>query len=178
MSNPEMAAIVQNSFSQVEDNADAISCAFYRRLFRARASLRPMFPVDLTEQRSKLMRSLALIVNNLTQFERVKPQIEALGRRHLGYGVEDWHYELVAEALLGALAECLGADFTDEVRAAWTQVYVLVAEIMTAAAEAAERESEDTVPGMYLPGGDNAESRRQSELDNWMVTATRYRGTP
>ena len=169
----EMTNLVQRSFALVEIDADAVSRTFYRRLFEARPSVRMLFPEELEEQRVKLMKSLALIVNNLADLERVRPHIEALGRRHLAYGVKNQHYAVVGESLLGALAERLGEDFTDEVRAAWTEVYGLLADTMKEAATRAESEEADMAPASYLPGG--SEQSRQRALDTWMVSATRYR---
>lgn len=176
MTTDEKTMVVQREFAHIEDNADAISRAFYRRLFEERPSLRPLFSDDMNEQRGKLMKTLALIVNNLAELERVRPMIEALARRHLSYGVQSDHYDLVGATLLAALAEGLGERFTDELRAAWTRVYGVLADIMVESAETAEMEAEDMTPASYLPGG--AEYERQAELDRWMPTATWYRNVP
>jgi nitric oxide dioxygenase len=60
--------------------------------------------------------------------------IEALGRRHAGYGVKDEHYATVAAAMLWALEQGLGARFTPDVRDAWGAAYGLLATTMQAAA--------------------------------------------
>jgi nitric oxide dioxygenase len=62
------------------------------------------------------------------------PVIEALGRRHAGYGVKDEHYTAVATALLWALEQSLGARFTPDVRDAWSAAYGLLASTMQGAA--------------------------------------------
>ena len=54
------------------------------------------------------------------------PALEALGRRHAGYGVEGRHYDTVGGALLDTLAECLGRTFTPKVRDAWAALYTIV----------------------------------------------------
>lgn len=176
MDNSDTMTAVRASFARIEDCADDVARSFYERLFAERPSVRPLFNDDLSEQRVKLMRTLALVVNNLSEFERVRPLVEALGRRHLSYGVQSDHYDVVGVALLSALADGLGEHFTDDVRAAWTKVYGQVADIMIEAAERAESEAAEISPASYLPGGE--EFNRQRELDTWMASATRYRTVP
>ena len=50
--------------------------------------------------------------------------------RHTCYGVTDEHYSSVGRALIWTLEQGLGADFTPEVRQAWTTVYALLADTM------------------------------------------------
>ena len=49
--------------------------------------------------------------------------MQALGRRHAGYGVRPEHYDTVGAALLWTLEQGLGDAFTDDVRAAWAEAY-------------------------------------------------------
>jgi hemoglobin-like flavoprotein len=48
--------------------------------------------------------------------------------------VRDEHYATVGAALLWSLKTCLGDTFTEEVEAAWTGAYTLLAGLMQAAA--------------------------------------------
>ena len=50
------------------------------------------------------------------------------------YGVEDKHYDTVAEALLWTLDKGLGSAFTPDVRHSWIVAYGILAETMKAAA--------------------------------------------
>ncbi len=56
--------------------------------------------------------------------------VQELGRRHHGYGVTADHYGPVGEALLWTLEQGLGEAFTPAVKAAWTKVYGVLAEVM------------------------------------------------
>ena len=62
------------------------------------------------------------------------PAIKEMGKRHVGYGVKPEHYALVGGALLWTLEKGLGADFTSEVKAAWTETYISLAGVMNGAA--------------------------------------------
>jgi hemoglobin-like flavoprotein len=55
----------------------------------------------------------------------------------VGYGVEEPHYAVVGEALIGTLEQGLGAAFGPPVRTAWIEVYAFIAGTMIEAARAA-----------------------------------------
>ena len=122
--------LVKTSFAQVAKIADIAAALFYQRLFELDPALKPLFKGDLVEQGRKLMQMLALTVGGLEYFETMQPALRQLGARHLSYGVTAEHYQTVGAALLWTLEQGLGTGFTDEVRAAWTAVYTLVAETM------------------------------------------------
>jgi hemoglobin-like flavoprotein len=132
---PEHIALVQRTFADVLPMADDAAALFYERLFTLDPTLRSLFHSDMHEQGRKLMAVLQLAVAGLSQLEALVPSVQALGRRHHGYGVQDAHYVTVGAALLWTLKEGLGERFTPEVQAAWTSAYTLLADTMRAAAE-------------------------------------------
>jgi hemoglobin-like flavoprotein len=133
--------LVQESWMQVEPIADTAATLFYDKLFELDPSLRPMFPsTDLREQKKKLMQTLTVAVRSLYRLDELTPALEALGRRHAGYRVQDAHYATVGQALLWTLEQGLGAAFTPEVRDAWTETYQLIASVMQRAAREAAAE--------------------------------------
>ena len=130
---PEQIIIVQATFGTVLPFADETAESFYGRLFELDPSLRAMFNNDLESQRRKLISSLVLVIKNLQRPEVFLHKIQNLGRAHVGYGVRSHHYDLVGEALLYAIAQRLGEDFTFEVKAAWVEAYNLLANAMQTA---------------------------------------------
>jgi len=133
---PEQVAMVQDSFKKVVPIAGTAADLFYDRLFTIAPDVRPLFPDDLKEQKKKLIAMLATAVSNLHQAETIIPAVEALGKRHAGYGVTAKHYEPVGAALLWTLEQGLGADFTAPLKEAWTETYVTLAGVMQNAAAA------------------------------------------
>lgn len=127
---PKQIELVQHSWSQVQPIAEAAAQMFYDRLFTLDPSLRSLFRGDMKEQGRKLMAMIAFAVKGLARLEQIVPGVQALGRRHAGYGVKDEHYATVAAALLWTLEQGLGDAFTAEVREAWTAAYVLLANTM------------------------------------------------
>jgi len=127
--------LVRSTWSQVERIADAAAQLFYGRLFELEPELRHLFAhSDMAEQRRKLMQTLAVAVGALDRLETLRPALEALGRRHVAYGVDDRHYDLVGAALLWTLGQGLGQGFTGPVRDAWSEAYATLATIMRNAA--------------------------------------------
>lgn len=131
---PRQVALVQGSWNDVLAVSETAAQLFYLRLFALDASLRKMFKGEMREQGRKLIAMMSVAVHGLARIETLVPVIEALGRRHAGYGVTDEHYATVAAALLWALEQGLGGRFTPEVKDAWTTAYGMLAKTMQDAA--------------------------------------------
>ncbi len=116
---PMQQARVQASFAKVAPIADVAARLFYDDLFERDPKLRPLFKEDMTEQRQKLMAMLGVAVANVGDLSKIAAAVQALGRRHVGYGVKPEDYGTVGAALLATLQKGLGDDFTPETREAW-----------------------------------------------------------
>ena len=135
---PEQKALVKQTWQKVAPIADTAARLFYNRLFEIDATTRPLFNAsNLVEQRRKLIQALTIVVNGLDHLEVLVPNLQSLGRRHAQYGVTDGHYDTVGAALLWTLEQGLGSDWSLEVKAAWSEAYVLLADVMREAAREA-----------------------------------------
>jgi hemoglobin-like flavoprotein len=132
---PDQIRIVMETWQRVASQADAAAELFYERLFAIDPSTRPLFARnDPAGQRRKLVQALTAAVNGLGRPADLVPVLEALGRRHANYGVADRHYASVGAALLWTLEQGLGSAWTAEAKAAWSEVYRWLSEIMRQAA--------------------------------------------
>jgi len=120
---PTQIKLVQDSFAKVAAISEQAAVLFYDRLFEVAPAVKAMFPADLTEQRKKLMGTLAVVVNGLSNLESILPAASALAKRHVSYGAKPEHYPVVGGALLWTLEKGLGKAWTPEVAAAWTAAY-------------------------------------------------------
>lgn len=135
---PEQIKMVKASWEKVLPISEQAAELFYGKLFELDPELKSLFKSDMKEQGRKLMSMINTAVNSLTALEQVVPAVQAMGRRHVGYGVKDEDYDTVGAALLWTLGQGLGDAFTDEVKEAWTVTYTVLANTMKdAAAEAA-----------------------------------------
>jgi hemoglobin-like flavoprotein len=131
---PESKRLVRESWEKLAPISEVAAALFYGRLFELDPTLRHLFRGDMAEQGRKLMQTLSIVARGLDRLDELLPAVEALGRRHGAYGVQDEHYETVGAALLWTLERGLGAGFTPAVRDAWTEAYALLATVMQRAA--------------------------------------------
>jgi len=131
---PDQVELVQQTFAKVAPIADQAAVIFYNRLFEVAPSVKVMFPEDMTEQRRKLMATLAVVVNGLSDLPSILPAASALAIRHVSYGARREHYPVVGAALLYTLEKGLGAAWTPEVATAWTAAYDTLSSTMMAEA--------------------------------------------
>jgi len=135
---PQQITQIRDSFALVQPMADEVAALFYRHLFTADPSLRPLFKGDMQQQGALLMTMLGAAVRILDRPDSLLPVLRSLGARHAGYGVQDAHYATVGAALIQTLTDGLGELFTDELRAAWVAMYGVVSSTMMAAAREAQ----------------------------------------
>ena len=121
--NPLQINLVQESFAKVAPISEQAAVLFYDRLFEVAPAVKVMFPADLKEQRKKLMTTLAVVVNGLSNLESVLPAASALAKRHVNYGAKPEHYPVVGGVLLWTLEKGLGEAWTPEIADAWTAAY-------------------------------------------------------
>lgn len=137
--NARTVELVQSSFKQVIPIADQVMVIFYDKLFEINPTTSALFPASenaMGQQRNKLKHMLLAAVAGLSNVEKLIPKLQQLGSRHGDYGVQASHYDDVGAALLGTLEIGLGDAFTEEVKAAWVEVYDIIAKTMIEASEA------------------------------------------
>jgi hemoglobin-like flavoprotein len=131
---PHQIELVQSSFRLVQPILDDAVVLFYDRLFSLDPSLESTFNSPRAEQRRKLAQMLTMVVKGIDHPERIRGAVQALGSRHVAYGVRDEHYTTVGAALLWTLEKGLGRAFTSDVRGAWSAAYGWLAFTMREAA--------------------------------------------
>lgn len=130
------AELVRNNFPKLASIAAPMAALFYRRLFEIEPSTHRLFvQTDIEAQGAKLMAALGFVVGSLDRPERLVPIIQGMALRHLGYGVRPEHYAAVGQALLWTLERGLAEAFTPQVRAAWTEAYLMLSGMMMDAAQ-------------------------------------------
>jgi nitric oxide dioxygenase len=120
---PDQVKLVQQSFARVAPISDQAAVVFYDRLFEIAPSVSALFPADMSEQRKKLMATLAAVVNGLGNLESILSSASALATRHVSYGAKAEYYPVVGAALLWTLEKGLGEGWTPELADARTAAY-------------------------------------------------------
>ena len=150
---------VQRTWALVATSDDAIDAAgkaFFSKIFEIAPGAIELFTSfkDVPEEQRyespgfvrharSVMTTVGVAVQGLRDLDALVPVLEKLGARHLGYGVQEAHYDVVGEALLKTLESALGDEWTPAVREAWTQTYGVVKTTMIRGATEFERKNLD-----------------------------------
>jgi hemoglobin-like flavoprotein len=130
---PKQKMLVRHTFSKITGKSQEVSQTFYNRLFEIAPELKPLFKDDVKEQGMKLMQMISVVVMSLDKLDTLMPSIEAMGQRHITYGVKKEDYAIVGDALLWALEQFLANEWTFEIQEAWGEVYQLMSDTATSA---------------------------------------------
>lgn len=132
---PDQIRLVQQTWQQVLPIKDTAAQLFYTRLFTIAPQVQPLFgKSDMKKQGAKLMSMIDIAVKGLDRPQAITHLLEESGKRHVGYGVQDGHYDFVGAALLWTLEQGLKDGYTPQVADAWKTAYGYMADIMKAAA--------------------------------------------
>ena len=83
----------------------------------------------------KVMETVNVAISALTDLKTLMPVLKSLGKKHVEYGVYPKHYDIVGAALIQTLAMGLGDAFTPALKAAWVELWGIIASTMMGAAD-------------------------------------------
>ncbi|WP_399083871.1 globin domain-containing protein [Streptomyces sp. BBFR2] len=139
MLSPKSAETVRTTLPAVAASLGEVTPLFYEKLFAAHPELqRDLFnrahQAD-GAQREALAGSIAAFATYLLDHPGERPDalLGRIAHKHASLGVREDQYPIVRTHLFAVLAEVLGDVVTDEVAAAWDEVYWLMANGLIAA---------------------------------------------
>jgi hemoglobin-like flavoprotein len=106
----ERLAALRTAYAAASADRERFAHVFYRRLFALDPALPALFRTEMRTQGEKLVVMLDQVIAAADAPDRIRAEIEELGRKHVGYGVHPGHYALVGAALVETFAEILGDD--------------------------------------------------------------------
>lgn len=121
--------LVRASIETIGDGNTELSSLFYTRLFQLEPSLTDIFDGGVPMLNRKFINML-LTFKTAKNLDALVPALQAMAKRHFGYGAEVAHFAPFREALIYALEQKLGDGFGDELRAAWLSIYDSVCKVM------------------------------------------------
>lgn len=128
--NAQDIALVRASHAWVAPVAAQAAAQFYDRVFERAPGVAVLFRGDMARQGERLMAMIGAAVALLDDMGALNSVLTDLGRRHLAYGVQAAHYDVVGGALLDTLAAALGPAYTPQHRLAWAALYEHVSRTM------------------------------------------------
>lgn len=141
---------LQESYAKLYDESGAFSRRFYENLFEIAPNARALFSNNIESQGRKFMEVLSIIILDLNDDKLIIPLIEAMGRRHVGYGTKPHHYQTVGDALVKTLNEAFNGQWSPKEKAIWVKLYTHIADIMITAAEDLQIENTALAPAASL----------------------------
>jgi len=142
---PQAMAIVKATAPALEKHGLAITTAMYARLFENK-DIEAMFDRAAQasgEQPKRLAAAILAYAKNIDKLQNLGPAVARMVARHVETGVKADHYPYVADALLPAIRDVLGAEVaTDEVLGAWGEAYWMLADLLIGAEAQAHAEAE------------------------------------
>jgi hemoglobin-like flavoprotein len=131
---PRQIELVQSTYAQVRAEPRRAGETFCAQLAEIAPDLGPMFGAGKPARGEALVAALGVMVDGLTDIERLLPVISRIASHHRQNGARPEHHALVGETLIRSLEAHLGAAFTRETSEAWIAAYGALSEAMIDAA--------------------------------------------
>ncbi|MFF0152647.1 globin domain-containing protein [Micromonospora sp. NPDC005203] len=129
-----LARLLKESWTLVEDDRARLTEHFYAQVFLLDPALRHLFPVQMTGQGDRLLEAIIRAIHTVDDPESFAAFLRGLGRDHRKYHVDERHYATMGTALLDALRRIAGDGWNLEYDQAWREAYEAVAALMVAGA--------------------------------------------
>jgi nitric oxide dioxygenase len=130
---PQSIAIVKSTAPVLVQHGVAITTRMYERLF-VDPEIKALFDQAAQasgEQPRRLAAAIVAFAQNVDNLPALAGAVEQMAARHVETNVRPEHYPKVADALLPAIRDVLGAEAaTDEVLAAWGEAYWFLADVL------------------------------------------------
>src|SRR5215218_11144867 len=127
--------IVKATIPALEKGGTAVTDRMYQILF-TNSEIRDMFNQshhgETGAQSKALTAAVVAYARNIDNLGVLGSRVERIAQKHVGLNILPKHYPFVAEALLGAIKDVLGASATEEVLAAWGEAYWFLADLLMA----------------------------------------------
>jgi len=146
MASTKTIEIVKSTVPVLKEHGEAITRAFYKRLFKKHPELRNIFNMTHQTQGSQpkvLANAIFQYATYIDQLEMLSGAVNAIAHKHSSLSITPEMYPIVGENLLEAIKEVLGAAATPEIIDAWAEAYSDLAKIFIRAEEAIYQKNEN-----------------------------------
>ena len=123
--------IIRSSFELAKPIANQVADKFYEILWGTYPASKALFVnVDMARQKQALIGSLVYIVDHIEDEAALMKYLKDMGARHINYGAEFPHYEMVGDSLLKTFEFFFKEKWTPELKGQWTLAYGVIAQVM------------------------------------------------
>ncbi|WP_013323883.1 globin domain-containing protein [Gloeothece verrucosa] len=124
--------IVKSTAPLIKQHGQQITTRMYEIMFRNHPEIQAQFDMSAQAngfQPAKLARAVWSYATHIDNLDALKSMVETIAHRHVKTHVQPQQYPIVGASLLEAIKDVLGDAATDEVMAAWTEAYQVLAQI-------------------------------------------------
>lgn len=130
---PEQAEVVKKSFPKILAGTLTSTQVLYDKLFELAPDTKELFKNTSMERQSQMLISaISKLVKSIDNWDTVKPDLEALAKRHATYGLTPEHFAYFGQAFIYMLKTMYGSDWNNQLEEAWKAVYQKISEVMIA----------------------------------------------
>ncbi|WP_448527977.1 globin domain-containing protein [Raineya sp.] len=127
----EQSAIIKQSFPKVLARTLGNAQILYDKLFELAPETKELFKNTSMERQSQmLVAAIGKLVRSIDNWESVKPDLEALAKRHAGYGLKPEHFVSFGIAFLHMLKSMYENEWNSGLEDAWKAIYQRISEVM------------------------------------------------
>lgn len=148
--------IVKEITPVVAANAETITRRFYERMFSGNPEVQEFFNQSHQHsggQQKALAGAICAYFTHIDELDSLMPALELIAQKHCSLGIKAQHYPIVGKHLLAAIQDVMGDAATDEIVAAVSEAYTLLADVCIG------REQEIYSSQQSQPGGWNGYRR-------------------
>ena len=117
----EQIARIRACFDQITPRTPELVDRFHARFFAQNASLRPLFPRDLSAHKQDFTAGFRHVVRNLHRLDAIAPMLMDVGSRQARAGLTPGHFGMAREVLLATLRDIAGPRWNEQVQQDWTE---------------------------------------------------------
>ncbi|EPE03448.1 globin-like protein [Ophiostoma piceae UAMH 11346] len=125
--------LIQGTLPALREHGEQISSIFYATMLNEHPELKNYFN-SANQANGRQPRALTSIIiafaANISHTSELVPKLERVCHKHCSLGIQPDQYAIVGEYLIRAFSQVLGDAMTDDVRAAWTDAYCVLARMM------------------------------------------------
>ncbi|NEQ88966.1 MAG: cupin domain-containing protein [Moorea sp. SIO2I5] len=128
----ETIDIIKSTAPLLKKNGKQITTRMYEIMFHNHPEVKAQFDMSAQangSQPAKLATAVYSYASKIDNPEALKSMVEVIAHRHVKTHVKPEQYPIVGESLLQAMKDVLHEAATEEVIAAWTEAYQILADI-------------------------------------------------
>jgi nitric oxide dioxygenase len=133
MISPNTIKIVKSTAPVLAEHGEAITQAFYKRLFIRHPEMKNIF--NMTHQKKGtqpkvLANAIFMYAQYIDKLEVLGGAVESIAQKHVSLTITPEMYPIIGENLLAGIGEVLGDAATPEIVGAWAEAYQALANIL------------------------------------------------